>query len=223
MSPLTSRMRPGDSVVPPSEWDWLENTQGLIDPVEGDWLARQAWECPADKVIVEVGSHTGLSTLWLAAGSMQGNRAKVWAIDPWPDPGYAENDDPFDLKTGDAVYHRFWSNIQGQTQELPNTDYSDVVRALRMTSQTAARLWKEQRIYLLFIDAIHTFEGVKADVELWSKFVVPGGWMALNDYYQDPERTQLHGAALVAKEILEPSGQWYEYCVVWNTWVGRKR
>lgn len=222
MSPLTSRMREGSSKVPPDEWAWLENTQGLIDPLEGDWLATQAYEVPSDRAIVEVGSHTGLSTCWMAAGSRQGNGAHVFAIDPWPEPGYAEGDDPFDLKSGDAVYQRFWDNVQGRTQEVKNVDYSPWVSALRMTSEVAASVWDEGvPIGLLFIDAIHTYQGVKGDVERWDKFLVPGGWLAINDYYQDPERTQLHGAALYAKEVLE--SRYFETHVVWNTWVGRKR
>lgn len=218
----TSRVRSPNSVVPQDEWDWIENTIGLCDPIEGEWLAEIASRVPVEQAIVEIGSHTGQSTLWLAAGSVHGNYATVFAIDPWPDPGYAEGDDPFDLKTGDAVYFRFRQNIAGVTQEVPGRDYTVVVRPWRMTSAEAVDKWRGRPIGLLFIDAIHTFEGVKADVEMWAPYVAPGGWLALNDYYQDPERTELHGAALVAKEILEPSGDWINTEVIWNTWVGQR-
>lgn len=219
--------------MPAGEWAWIENIIGLCDPIEGEWLANRAAEVPSDQAIVEIGSHTGQSTCWLAAGSNQGNRAQVYAVDPWPDPGYSGpegNDDPFDLKTGDAVFQRFKANIRGQGQGMWNVSYTDLVNPWRMTSAKAASAWADWEnvfgtarfIGLLFIDAIHTFEGVKADVELWADYVVPGGWLALNDYYLDPERTQLNGAAFVAKELLEPSGDWEAFDVVWNTWVARR-
>lgn len=220
----TDRVRSEDSVVPEDEWAWIENTIGLCDPIEGEWLAERASEVPQHEAIVEIGSHTGQSTLWMASGSRHGNRARIWAVDPWPDPGYADGDDPFEMKTGDAVYERFLLNIRGETQEVPNVSYEDLVLPMRMTSKQAETRWRygPTPIGLLFIDAIHTYEGVKADVELWAPYVAVGGWMALNDYYQDSERTRMHGAALVAKEILEPSGEWDRCEVVWNTWVGHK-
>jgi hypothetical protein len=219
---LTDRIRTPYCVVPEDEWMWIENTHALIDPIEGEWLARAASNVPANLAIVEIGSHTGGSTLWMAAGSRQGAGAHIYAVDPWPDPGYAVGDDPFDLGSGDAVYERFISNIQGRTQEVPNVDYSPWVTPMRMTSVEASAGWT-QPIGLLFIDAIHTYEGVLADVDLWSRRVVSGGWMALNDYYKDTQRTRPHGAALVAQINLEPTGDWLDTGVVWNTWVGRRR
>jgi hypothetical protein len=224
----TSKVRSEDCVVPPDEWAWIENIIGLCDPTEGEWLANRAAEVPSYHDIVEIGSHTGQSTCWLAAGSRQGNGAPVYAVDPWPDPGYAENDDPFDFKTGDAVFQRFKANIRGQGQGMWNVSYQDLINPWRMTSEQAASVWPERRhddartIGLLFIDAIHTFEGVKKDVDLWAQYIVPGGWLALNDYWLFPSREGLNGAALVAKEILEPSGEWEDCDVVWNTWVGRR-
>lgn len=207
--------------MPSDEWWWIENTIGLCDPIEGDWLASAASEVASGLAIVEIGSHTGQSTLWIAAGSRQGNRAPIYAVDPWPDPGYADNDDPFDFKTGDAVYARFLENIRGTTQSLPNVDYSDLVTPVRLTSEAAAHHW-HMPIGLLFIDAIHTFEGVKKDCELWTPHLEEGGWLALNDFFQDPNRTAINGPGLFAKEVLEPSGDYEECDVVWNTWVGKR-
>lgn len=223
--PRTSRVRSFDSVVPPSEWGWIENVQGLVDPIEGEWLAEAASHVKREHAIVEIGSHTGQSTCWMAAGSRQGGQAHIYAVDPWPDPGYSAeegaNDDPFDLKTGDAVYERFKHNIRGRGQSVWNVSYQDFITPMRMMSEDAARGW-DKPIGLLFIDAIHTFEGVKRDVELWLDHLVYGGWLALNDYWLDIERTQFNGAAYVVKEILEPSGMWEDTNVIWNTWVGRK-
>ena len=41
---------------------WLENTQGLVEVEEGEKLAELASQVTANHAIVEVGSHTGLSS-----------------------------------------------------------------------------------------------------------------------------------------------------------------
>lgn len=217
----TDRTRSPDCVVPADEWAWIENTLGLCDPLEGEHLANLAATVPADQTIVEIGSHTGQSTLWLAAGSRHGFGAHIVAVDPWPDPGYALGDDPFDLGSGDAVLRRFFDNVRGTTQLVPRESYADLVTPLRLTSRAAAAGWVAP-IGLLFLDALHDYKNVKADVELWSPFVPVGGWLALNDYYRDPKRTRLRGPGLIATKMLEPSGHWDECAVVWNTWVGRR-
>lgn len=65
---------------------WLENTQGLVEVEEGEKLAELASQVTANHAIVEVGSHTGLSSCWIAAGSRDGNGAHITCIDPWGEP-----------------------------------------------------------------------------------------------------------------------------------------
>ena len=38
-----------------------------------------------------------------------------------------------------------------------------------------------KKIDVLFIDGDHTYEGCKADIDVWSKWVVPGGVMLFHD------------------------------------------
>jgi predicted O-methyltransferase YrrM len=38
----------------------------------------------------------------------------------------------------------------------------------------------------LFIDGDHTFDGVKQDFEMYSRFVKPGGWIAFHDIIENP-------------------------------------
>ena len=81
--------------------NWLVRTQGLIENAQGERLAELAYYVPRNMAIVEIGSHTGLSTCWLAAGSRAGNGAHVTAVDPYPDPRPGSKDDPWELgRTG---------------------------------------------------------------------------------------------------------------------------
>lgn len=159
---------------------WLENTQGLVESPEGQRLAELAASVPANQAIVEVGSHTGLSTCWLAAGSRDGNGAHITAVDPWGPPRPGSQDDPWELGP-EGVLERFRSNIAGTTQYEFNEDYGDLVTPLRTTSQIAADLWV-QPIGLLFIDAIHEGPAVRADWAAWGPHMAPRGLACFHDY-----------------------------------------
>ena len=56
--------------------------EGWLTDDEGELLFKLARACAGRGGIVEIGSWKGKSTIWLGRGSMAGNRAKVWAIDP---------------------------------------------------------------------------------------------------------------------------------------------
>lgn len=200
---------------------WLDNTHGLIVPEEGRALAALAAKVPANRAIVEIGSHTGLSTCWMAAGSKYGNGAHIVAIDPYPEPRPGSRDDPWELGP-EGVLARFYSNVAGTTQEVRNEDYGAYITLIRATSLEMAPLWTKP-IGLLFIDAIHTYDAVAADYWAWGHRVAPGGWLALNDYFDDPDRTREADTARVVRDVIEPSGEWGDTHVVWNTWIGRRR
>jgi hypothetical protein len=210
-------------VIPPDVHAWLANTHGLIEVVEGEHLAMLAAKVPASEAIVEIGTHTGLSTCWMAAGATRGGGAHIFAIDPWPAPRPPSphyNDDPWGLGP-EGVLERFRSNVAGTTQEVPGEDYRAAITAIRATSQEMASRWLKP-IGLLFIDAIHTYDEVFADYRAWSPHVAPGGWIALNDYWDDPDRTWPGDTARVIDDVIVPSGNWGEGEVVWNTWVARR-
>jgi predicted O-methyltransferase YrrM len=52
----------------------------------------------------------------------------------------------------------------------------------RMTSIDAARLYQDQSLDLVFIDADHSFDAVCKDIEIWLPKVKPGGILAGDDF-----------------------------------------
>jgi len=191
----------------------LAAVEGLVEPVEGEKLAELAAQVPRDRTIVEIGSHTGLSTLYLAEGSRSGEGAHVVAVDPFPEPRPKTpgiDDDPFGLGA-DGVLGRFLENLEG---------YRDIVTPLRSTSLEVARTWLAP-IGLVFVDALHEYEDVRADVEAWGPYVSPGGWLALHDIWEDPERTRPSPTAAVVEQVIRPAGRLADEEIVWNLWVGR--
>jgi hypothetical protein len=159
---------------------------GLIEPEQGLRLADLASTVPSWAAIVEVGSHTGLSTCDLGHGS---TGAHVFAVDPWAAPRPGSRDDPFGLGTGRAVYDVFAGNLTAE-------GLWPVVTPLASTSAEVAAIWRAP-VGLLFIDAIHTEEAVRADLAAWLPHLIDTGWVALHDYDTDPTH-DYYGVSVVA-------------------------
>ena len=190
----------------------LSDTRGLIEKPDGERLAELASLVDPAHAIVEIGTHTGLSSMWMAAGS-QG--AHVFCVDPWFNPGKEYGSDPFELGTGDAVMAEFFHNVS-------RFHVWDKVTALRGRSLDIAAVWTAP-IGLLFIDAIHTFDGARSDYEAWQRFIVSDGWIAFDDWFADPERTRETGVARFIQDCVIPNEEWTELDLCYNVWSARRR
>ena len=158
-----------------------EQLEGQVLAREGLLLRRLARSVSLPNVIVELGSYTGKSTCCLAVGSAEGQRARVYAIDLWTTGTYDEN-------------RRFYQY-----------DPAGLICPITGLTTKIAEVF-DQPVGLLFIDADHTYEAVKADFEAWAPKVVPGGVIALHDYAGKPED---HGVKRFVEELLAAAEAWY--------------
>lgn len=87
----------------------------------------------------------------------------------------------------------FRAATDGQRQTSQMTTFADYNRAISRysnvsyfigTSEDAAKLLHDDYGFI-FLDAMHTYEDVKADMERWWPRVLPGGVMAFHDYHHD--------------------------------------
>lgn len=149
----------------------LSDLRGLVPEEVGDALRSLAAEVPADLAIVEVGSHRGKSTAYLAAGAKDGHGAPVFAVDAWDLPG--------------NVYGK-----HGYSAPIVREEFEAQLRAVRLWSrvtpirgfsQEVASTWTGPPIGLLFIDADHSEKAVRADVAAWQGHVAAGGLIVLDD------------------------------------------
>jgi len=139
---------------------------------------------------VEIGSYRGRSTCFLASGSYHGNRAKIYAIDPWDlRPKYPAATKPYYDKSNKLEFDK---NIKKYGFSL--------VTGIRNYSVKAAKSWKLP-IGLLRIDGDHSYEGVSQDYEAWYKHVVHGGVIAFHDYNLSPVKN-------FVDEVVIPSDIW---------------
>lgn len=147
--------------------------RGLMEDDEVERLYQLALSIPPDLEIVEIGTHTGLSTCYLAKGCQNGRGAHVTAIDPYPAPRPESRDDPFELGP-EGVMAEFHAN-------LTRLRLWPFVTPLRAYAGDIAKVWTKP-IGLLFVDAVHEYKHVAADFEAWTPFVQPRGWIAFHDY-----------------------------------------
>jgi hypothetical protein len=178
------------------------STAGIRDE-EGQHLSWLASQVPAELSIVEIGSHKGKSTCFLAAGSRAGKGAHVYAVDLWT------------LGVGRtyAHYHaeETWRTFQKQTEP-----YRDLITPVQMASVDAAKR-RRRAIGLLWIDANHTYKGCLSDYQAWNHFVPLDGRIAFHDY------SPKYGVKRVIDEVVIPSGRWTDVRTVGRIWSARRR
>lgn len=170
--------------------DELDQIEGWLSPAEGQRLAFLASTVPESLAIVELGSWKGKSTAWLASGSKLGHRARVFAVDHWV--GSSEHQNLFWDPTA-TTFPEFQRNMEWLA-------LTDIVTPIAGKTVEVAGTWGRD-IGLLFIDAAHDYESVKADFLAWSPFVVPGGWVAFHD-------AGAPGPARVIREYTDRPDEW---------------
>lgn len=168
--------------------------EGQTDELKIAALCEVALSVPAGDVI-EIGSAWGRSAFvlaWLARRYEIGN---LLCIDPW-NLDQAEQKDALPLVhevnkliNWDEMLETFIVNL------LPYN--AGHINLLRMTSDAAFSIYQtddvvnsaafgatryEGKIALLHIDGNHDYAIARRDIEQWSRLLVPGGWMIVDDY-----------------------------------------
>jgi predicted O-methyltransferase YrrM len=126
---------------------------------------------------VEVGSWQGRSTLAIAENmrglaESYGSMHRVMAVDTWQ--GSPEHKQMLAEKGGDWLLSQFIKNIDG----IENVD------VYVGTSLEAAALLAKYKMTcdLIFLDASHDYDSVKADILAWTPLLAEGGILCGHDY-----------------------------------------
>jgi predicted O-methyltransferase YrrM len=142
---------------------WLTDSETLL-------LYHLARTLSSEGHIVEIGSWKGKSTIALALGLIHSAKSGVvWAVDPHQ--GIIQTN----KQKQESTYKAFIKNVQKAQVEQK-------VRPIIDTSAGAAKRWKKS-IRLLFIDGLHDYEHVQADIAYWSSWVVNNGVIAFHDAF----------------------------------------
>lgn len=146
----------------------VESVEGWLSKDEGEILYHLAKHCPKDKVIVEIGSWKGKSTIWLGQGALEGNKAKIFAIDP---------------HTGSPEHKERLGKVNTFTEfknNIKKGKVDKIVTPIVKTSVDASKNF-DKKVGLLFIDGDHSYEMVKSDFEAWYPKLMNKGVVAFHD------------------------------------------
>ena len=137
--------------------------QGWMDPHDLEWLAERA---AAHSRIVELGCWRGRSTTCLADNTP----GVVYAVDHWCG---SEEHQPVDAP---KLYQMFLDQMAGYIA-------SGKVIPTRASSTAAAAEFAARGLTfdMIFVDASHDYESVKADLAAWWPLVAPGGLFCGHD------------------------------------------
>lgn len=134
--------------------DIQENVIGDFGEEEGMLMYKSAKEGKGKGVILEIGTWYGRSTIYLALGSKEANREKVYTIDK-------------------KIPSQFVSNIE-------KFGVVDWIIPIQDLSENVFKWW-DKSIRLLLLDGSHDYEEVKKDFLGFEPFLVVGGMIFLHD------------------------------------------
>jgi len=145
----------------------------------GFLYSRMVNECKDNQSykFVEVGSWKGCSTAYMGVEILNSNKdIKFYCVDTWngSEEHWDKNNPSYEplLETQDALYNIFLKNIE---------PIQSVVTPMRMTSIEASKLFEDNSLDFIMIDAAHDYENVKADLEHWYPKLRIGGVIAGDD------------------------------------------
>jgi tetratricopeptide (TPR) repeat protein len=196
--------------------------KGWFQPFEAGHLYRtiKAIDDPAP-VIVELGSCFGLSSMIIAMALVDKPRAKIYCVDAWEGDGSSvtgltrefikdsavHGDDFFGMFESNMRNAGVWHNltpIQGYTTEVVKT-------------------WNKQAD-LIFIDADHSYEGVRSDVRDWKDFVKIGGQILMHDVELELAGSEKDsGPGLVVHEFLGLNSNYAPGTLVSTLYLARRQ
>lgn len=151
---------------------------------------RALWTAPPGACFVEVGSFLGRSAAFLLQSARNaGKRITLHCVDGWD----GRCGDGWEVHGVSAGHCPEFGGYEGFCREygdlalafaahMKGCGVSDMVRQVREHSPGAVRHFADESCRLVFIDASHDYDSVKADLKAWWPKVAPGGTFAGHDY-----------------------------------------
>ncbi len=125
---------------------------------------------------VEVGSYEGKSAAYMIVEIINsGKNIKFDCIDNWCNHN--------DIRDPDETYQKFLDNMKS---------VREYINPIRMDSVEASKLYPDNSIDFVYIDADHSYESVKNDINAWLPKVKIGGILAGHDYPMKSVRDAVH-------------------------------
>lgn len=142
--------------------------------------------------VVEIGSWWGKSAFVLLRLSQYYDIGNVLCVDPWSNVHMVQNDEkglvdqvPFDAEEALGVFHlNMLPYSQGRLNylRLPSLEAADLYKSKSSVASIYGETSYRGKVAVLHVDGNHKYENAVADVMTWLKFLLPGGWIIVDDY-----------------------------------------
>lgn len=144
-----------------------------------DWFDYQdlysaiVQQFPSESHFVEVGSWKGRSSVFMAVEILNsGKSIKFDCVDTWEGSPTVEYHMADPDVVNNTLYQLFLNNIE---------PVKTIINPIKMTSVEASKLYQDNTLDFVFIDANHDYEYVKEDILHWLPKVKQGGILAGHD------------------------------------------
>jgi hypothetical protein len=133
---------------------WMDNIDCVTEGING-WTTDEelkflSYLASRSKSVVEVGSWKGRSTKAL----LEACRGRVFAVDTWNGTG---SDYSLIAAANKDIFQEFYDNVG---------HYSNL-EIMRGDSVEMSKCFNGSKVDMVFIDADHDYEAIKADIEAW--------------------------------------------------------
>jgi predicted O-methyltransferase YrrM len=170
-------------------WTEVGALKGLLSEKEAGILYWAAKEWPVPGPVIELGSYKGRSTSVFALAGRTVHAVDAWSVNVSDLSAYGQG-----ATSGDAVFSQFKDNLY-------KLQIADLVSIHRGRTHQVGMNW-ETEAAILFIDAGHTYEDVKGDLDIWAPHLHSRGLLLMHDVLGDAHM----GVTQAASELLE--GNW---------------
>jgi predicted O-methyltransferase YrrM len=163
--------------------DAARATKGFMPDDEGAALHAVGLTAARLGPLLEIGSYCGKSAIYLGAAARAAGTV-LFTVDHHRgseenQPGWEWHDpDLVDAETGRIDTLPFFR------RSIARAGLEEHVVAVVGRSATVARAWRTP-VALVFIDGGHAEDVATADYDAWSPHVLPGGFLAIHDVFED--------------------------------------
>lgn len=141
------------------------------------------WQCVAKRVTGEcIGAEVGV-----AEGKMSAMLLKtmpgltLYMIDRWSE--YSDEERKRDRHSKQPLLRqRDWDDKYRKARSVVSI-YGERAHLVRESSLEAVAHFDDEVFDFVFLDADHSYEGLKADIQAWLPKVKPGGYLCGHDYH----------------------------------------
>ena len=141
------------------------------DPIDRELYSEMVEKYPSGSHFVEIGSYKGKSSSLMAVEIINSNKdIRFDCVDTWL--GSPERQVLAEVRN-DMLFDIFTENTKPVVHKI---------NAVRAASAEACSLYEDKSLDFVFIDADHSYEAVKEDLEAWFPKIKDGGTIAGHDY-----------------------------------------